>query len=618
MAAASTAVRRSSAVMSGRNHHPGHCEWSLTTLSSRTRAVRSPRSVQRVASNQVVRPTSSRDGAGDRGRSLADTVLVSNRGPLAFRFEDGRPVAGDGGRRTGRVAPSPGGRHRGHLGGLRAERGRPGRRRRRADDGRRTARSSSSTRTPTSTAWPTTWSPTPRCGSATTTCSTPPAGPAADRRWMEAWEAYRELNELFAETGGQGRPEGGRVLVQDYHLALMGPTLARLRPDLRTVHFSHTPFADPSVLRMLPTAVGDRAARRPWPGSAPAGSTPSGGPRPTGPAAPSSVPTRRRRPGHDLRLAALDRPGPPAARRPIGRAPAWPCGPHRGADRRRRPAGHRPGRPDGAVEEPAPGVLGLRRAARARARTAGSGWCSSPWPIPPARACPSTSPTRTRWSRRWPGSTSGGAPPGGRRSSSRSRTTTRGRWPPSSRYDVLLVNPVRDGLNLVAKEGPLVNTRDGVLALSREAGRLRRARAGGPRGQPVRRDRAPPRCWPGRSTWTRTSGRRGRRAPAQADPRPPPGRLAATTSSPPPLTGRARAPDRHGSVPATVGAVAPARLEQRPGPGADRPPSGRPPPTTSGALSSSTTATAPPSPSLRPRQSASAAKAGRSPRSSPR
>jgi trehalose 6-phosphate synthase len=38
------------------------------------------------------------------------------------------------------------------------------------------------------------------------------------------------------------------------------------------------------------------------------------------------------------------------------------------------------------------------------------------------------------------------------------------------RYDVLLVNPVRDGLNLVAKEGPIVNDRDGVLALSREAG----------------------------------------------------------------------------------------------------------------------------------------------------
>jgi trehalose 6-phosphate synthase len=37
-------------------------------------------------------------------------------------------------------------------------------------------------------------------------------------------------------------------------------------------------------------------------------------------------------------------------------------------------------------------------------------------------------------------------------------------------YDVLLVNPVMDGLNLVAKEAPLVNGRDGVLVLSRQAG----------------------------------------------------------------------------------------------------------------------------------------------------
>jgi trehalose 6-phosphate synthase len=38
------------------------------------------------------------------------------------------------------------------------------------------------------------------------------------------------------------------------------------------------------------------------------------------------------------------------------------------------------------------------------------------------------------------------------------------------RYDVLVVNPLRDGLNLVAKEGPVLNRRDGVLCLSPEAG----------------------------------------------------------------------------------------------------------------------------------------------------
>lgn len=37
-------------------------------------------------------------------------------------------------------------------------------------------------------------------------------------------------------------------------------------------------------------------------------------------------------------------------------------------------------------------------------------------------------------------------------------------------YDVLLVNPVIDGMNLVAKEGPLVNRKDGVEVLSEGAG----------------------------------------------------------------------------------------------------------------------------------------------------
>ena len=35
---------------------------------------------------------------------------------------------------------------------------------------------------------------------------------------------------------------------------------------------------------------------------------------------------------------------------------------------------------------------------------------------------------------------------------------------------MLFVNPVRDGMNMVAKEGPLLNTNDGVLVLSHEAG----------------------------------------------------------------------------------------------------------------------------------------------------
>jgi trehalose 6-phosphate synthase len=37
-------------------------------------------------------------------------------------------------------------------------------------------------------------------------------------------------------------------------------------------------------------------------------------------------------------------------------------------------------------------------------------------------------------------------------------------------YDALLVNPLIDGMNLVAKEGPAVNQKDGVLVLSRTSG----------------------------------------------------------------------------------------------------------------------------------------------------
>ncbi len=43
-------------------------------------------------------------------------------------------------------------------------------------------------------------------------------------------------------------------------------------------------------------------------------------------------------------------------------------------------------------------------------------------------------------------------------------------------YDVLMVNPVIDGLNLVSMEGPVVNRRHGVLLLSRNAGAYSRLR----------------------------------------------------------------------------------------------------------------------------------------------
>jgi trehalose 6-phosphate synthase len=76
--------------------------------------------------------------------------------------------------------------------------------------------------------------------------------PRYDRHFRQAWDAYRTYNETFADAVVEGAPEGAVVLVQDYHLSLMAPSVTRRRPDLALVHFSHTPFAGPELLTLLP------------------------------------------------------------------------------------------------------------------------------------------------------------------------------------------------------------------------------------------------------------------------------------------------------------------------------------------------------------------------------
>src|SRR5207237_2877861 len=79
--------------------------------------------------------------------------------------------------------------------------------------------------------------------------------PRFDRRWREAWDAYRAVNHTFALAVIDEAPEGATVLVQDYHFALVGTWLAQERPDLRAVHFTHIPFCDPAAIRILPDDV---------------------------------------------------------------------------------------------------------------------------------------------------------------------------------------------------------------------------------------------------------------------------------------------------------------------------------------------------------------------------
>ncbi|MHB8262137.1 MAG: alpha,alpha-trehalose-phosphate synthase (UDP-forming) [Acidimicrobiales bacterium] len=79
--------------------------------------------------------------------------------------------------------------------------------------------------------------------------------PRFGKRWMEAWEGYRDYNQGFADEITQTAGSDAIVLIQDYHLALLPGILAKVRPDLRSVHFSHTPFAAPDFFGVLPYGV---------------------------------------------------------------------------------------------------------------------------------------------------------------------------------------------------------------------------------------------------------------------------------------------------------------------------------------------------------------------------
>jgi trehalose 6-phosphate synthase len=88
-----------------------------------------------------------------------------------------------------------------------------------------------------------------------------PNQPSFGAGFRPDWDAFRAYNAAFAEAlAADAGPAGGaspvRALVQDYHLSLVPRMLADLRPDVRIAHFSHTPWAPPEYYRILPDQVG--------------------------------------------------------------------------------------------------------------------------------------------------------------------------------------------------------------------------------------------------------------------------------------------------------------------------------------------------------------------------
>jgi trehalose 6-phosphate synthase len=288
-----------------------------------------------------------------------------------------------------------------------------------------------------------------------------PSRPRFDRYWREAWDGYRRYNRAVADAVAARAGEGDTVLVQDYHFSLLGRMLAERRPDLRTVHFLHTPFADPGMLAVLPddvsaelldgmagygacglhchkweaSFVGCYAA---WGLPAPRTFVAPLGPDPdvltrevAAPGGAAAGEALRAEVGGRRTIVRSDRMEPSknivrgllAFEELLSAHPAW-----------RGEVVHvalaYPSR-QGLAEYLAYGAEVVHTAERINHALGSADWTPIVLHVDDDRA--------------------------------RSLAAL-------SLSDVLLVNPVRDGMNLVAKEGPLLNTADGALVLSHEAG----------------------------------------------------------------------------------------------------------------------------------------------------
>jgi trehalose 6-phosphate synthase len=74
--------------------------------------------------------------------------------------------------------------------------------------------------------------------------------PTFHRHWREA---YRVVNTRFAEAAAEVTAPGGTVWVQDYQLQLVPAMLRELRPDVKIGFFLHIPFPPIELFMQLPS-----------------------------------------------------------------------------------------------------------------------------------------------------------------------------------------------------------------------------------------------------------------------------------------------------------------------------------------------------------------------------
>jgi trehalose 6-phosphate synthase len=287
-----------------------------------------------------------------------------------------------------------------------------------------------------------------------------PRRPRFDRRFREAWAAFEAVNRAFADAAVEAAPDDAVVLVQDYQLALVPGMVREQRRDVRVVHFCHIPFCGPSSIRVLPTDVagslcaslatvptGFHAAR--WARSYEASAREVLGAdapvtRPfVAPLGPDAASLARAASSDEAAAAGRELVGDRALLLRVDR-----IDPSKNIARgfgvfdvlltERKTWRERVVfvAKLNASRESIPEYQAYRREVELAADRVNERWATADWQPVVIDA----------------------------------RDDYASAVAALARYDVLFVNPIKDGLNLVAKEGPIVNQRDGVLCLSPDAG----------------------------------------------------------------------------------------------------------------------------------------------------
>jgi trehalose 6-phosphate synthase len=82
-----------------------------------------------------------------------------------------------------------------------------------------------------------------------------PVAPVFDSAFRAQWDSYVTYNQAFADALASEAAQRARVIIQDYHLLLAPAMLRKARPDVRIAHFLHTPWSPPEYFGMLPDYV---------------------------------------------------------------------------------------------------------------------------------------------------------------------------------------------------------------------------------------------------------------------------------------------------------------------------------------------------------------------------